>query len=328
MSMHTRTGTILVLSALFIGCSTSAASTTTTSNNTATPTSAPTAPKTTAAAAATATEPTAEPLPPVTATYPWRPTATDRLDGRFKAPAGFTRVQNEEGSFGAFLRTLPLLPEGALVVDYRGRPLYNAGHHPSVVSIVDLDIGDKDLQHCADVIVRLHAEWRFGKGERDMTYRAVSGQPLSYRGYAAGDRAVPEGTRISMQRMAGAHNADDHVFFRGWLTDVFNWVGTASLERDATKVIGIADVRPGDFFVKSGSPFGHSVLILDVAKDTKGRTALLLGQSFMPAQSFQILKPASPSADGGVWFVVDAGDIAVDTPFWPAFPMGSLRRFG
>jgi hypothetical protein len=316
--MHTPWRTAFLL--FFVtACSTSAASTTTSSN-----TAAPTV-KTAEPPTPVIGEP---PLSPVTATYAWKPTATDRLDARFKAPAGFSRVQNEEGSFGAFLRTLPLLPDGALVVDYRGRPLYNAGHHPSVVAIVDLDIGDKDLQHCADVIVRLHAEWRFGKGERDLTYRAVSGQALSYRGYAAGDRAVAEGNRISMQRMAGAHNADDHVFFRGWLTDVFNWVGTASLERDASKVAGIADVRPGDFFVKSGSPFGHSVLILDVAKDSKGRTALLLGQSFMPAQSFQILKPASPSPDGGVWFVVDPGDIAVDTPFWPAFPMSTLKRFG
>lgn len=319
-----------VLLAFLIGaCSTSASST---------PTPTTTTPVGTASAATTTTDTTVRiasatvgapahaPEPSPAATYPWRPTATERLDARFGAPPGFSRVPNAEGSFGAFLRTLPLLPEGAPVVDYRGRPV--SGTVGRVAAVVDLDIGDKDLQHCADVIVRLHAEWRFGRGERDLTYRAVSGQSLSYRGYAAGDRAIAEGTRISMQRMAGPHNADDHVFFRGWLTDVFNWVGTASLERDAAKVGGIADVRPGDFFVKSGSPFGHAVLILDVAKDARGRTALLLGQSFMPAQSFQVLKPTSPAAGGDVWFVVDLGDIAVDTPFWPAFPMTSLRRFG
>src|SRR5947208_2667072 len=71
------------------------------------------------------------PPPPVRATYPWRPTATreNALDVRFAAPSGFTRVTTEEGSFGDFLRTLPLLPEGAPVVDYRGAKLHDEGHH-------------------------------------------------------------------------------------------------------------------------------------------------------------------------------------------------------
>ena len=218
---------------------------------------------------------------------------------------------------------MPLAPEGAPVVDFRGNKLHDNGKHRNIGAVADLDIGGKDLQHCADAIIRLHAEWRYGRGEHDLTYRTVSGQPLSYKGYVAGDRAVIEGKGIAIKHVAGAR-PDNHALLRGWLDDVFSWAGTASLERDAKKVVSFAEMAPGDFFVMSGSPFGHAVLILDMAKDEKGRTALLLGQSYMPAQSFQILR----TDEGSAWFIVDPGDIAVATPFWRPFPMSALRRFG
>lgn len=264
----------------------------------------------------------AEPAP-AAPVYPWGPAASaDRLSTRFASPpAGFTRVTLAPDSFGAFLRGLPLQPAGSPVLDYAGRPLYSGGHHPDIVAVADLDIGKKDLQHCADVIIRLDAEWRYGRGKRDMAYKSVSGDTLSYRAYQGGGRAVVDHGRLSMKPLARSR-ADDHGLFREYLDVVFAWAGTASLERDASKV-AIADIRPGDFFVMSGRPFGHAVLVLDVAKDDKGRVALLLGQSYMPAQSFQVLKPSGQSA---AWFVVAPGDLFVDTPFWKPFPMSALRR--
>lgn len=263
------------------------------------------------------------PIAPSKAVFAWGPTAgpRDRLDVRFAAPpAGFARVHVEERSFGEMLRALPLEPPGSPVVDWRGTPLYEQGAHPNIAAVADLDIGKKDLQHCADAIIRLHAEWRYGRGDRDVSYRSVSGAPLAYRDWLAGERAVLDGGKLSVRRVAATH-ADDHAFFRSYLDDVFAWAGTASLERDATKV-AMTDVRPGDFFVMSGSPFGHAVLVLDVAKADDGRVALLLGQSYMPAQSFQVLRPSKDTA----WFVIDRDAAVVETPFWRPFPVTSLRR--
>ena len=264
------------------------------------------------------------PLAPVTAVHPWGPRATapsDRLDGRFRdPPAGFTRIDVRPGSFGEFLRALPLRPEGAPVVDFRGRKLHDEGRHPNIVAVADIDVGQKDLQHCADAIIRLHAEWRYGRGERDIAYRAVSGQSLSYRGYLAGERAVVRGKTLTFER-AAAPRRDEHAVFRAWLDEVFSWAGTASLERDGKKVSSATEMVPGDFFVMSGSPFGHAVLVLDVARDDEGRLAVLLGQSYMPAQSFQVL-----ARDESPWFVIEPGDAFVSTPFWKPFPISSLRR--
>lgn len=307
-------------------------------------TSAAAAPSTTSAqppTSAAATEPApnapsatvvAAPLPPPDtlpiSAYSWGPNANDdRLNVRFAAPpAGFTRVETASDSFGRFLRALPLQAEGSPVVDYRGNPLHTNGKHPNIVAVADLDVGSKDLQHCADVIIRLHGEWRYGKGERNLSYKAVSGQTLAYQNYVSGERALVKGKGIALEHTA-APAKDSHALMRGYMDEVFSWAGTASLEPYAKKVAW-NDLQPGDFFVQSGSPFGHAVLILDAAKDDKGRVALLLGQSYMPAQSFQILRPArgNKGFTDSAWFVVDADDQLVDTPFWQPFNKTSLRR--
>lgn len=252
--------------------------------------------------------------------YPWAPTAVDRLDQRFAPPSGFVRDAAAPGSFGAFLRTLPLLPSGALVVDYRGEPLYDGGHHPNIAAVVDLDIGKANLQQCADSVIRLDAEWRYGAGKRDLSYKAASGTTIPYAQYVAGERAVAKGKGIELVRRSGPAG-DSHALLRTYLDDVFAWANTASLERDASRV-AFRDLRAGDFFVMSGSPFGHAVLILDVARDESGRLALLLGQGYMPAQSFHVLRESERST----WFVVDKNATEVKTPFWAPFPVQSLRR--
>ena len=260
-------------------------------------------------------------LPPSAAVYPWTPTAKERLDGRFAAPLAFHRVAAGDGTFGAFLRSLPLLPDGAPVVDYQGTPLYDAGHHPGIAAVVDLDVGTANLQQCADAVIRLHAEWRYGRGDRALAYRSMSGAAIPYARYLAGEHAVSaDGNGLAFVRRGGPAR-DDHKLFRSYLDDVFAWANTRSLERDAARV-AFAELAAGDFFVMSGSPFGHTVLVLDVARDERGRVALLLGQSFMPAQSFHVLRGSAREA----WFIVEPGASELETPFWPAFPMEALRR--
>src|SRR5262245_28653184 len=73
-----------------------------------------------------------EPATEATAVYPWGPAANskDHLDRRFRAlPPGFRRVPKPAGSFGEFLSTLPLQPEGSPVLDFRGKRLHQDGHH-------------------------------------------------------------------------------------------------------------------------------------------------------------------------------------------------------
>jgi len=192
---------------------------------------------------------------------------------------------------------------------------------PGIAAVVDLDVGRDDLQQCADAVIRMNAEWRYGRGDRDLAYPVASGAVLSYAAYLAGERASASGQRLLL-RPAAPRAADDHATFRRYLDEVFAWANTASLARSGAPV-PFADLAPGDFFVMSGRPFGHAVLVLDVARDPSGRVAMLLGQGYMPAQSLQVLSPGA----GQAWFVVTRETTAVATPFWEPFPVASLRRF-
>lgn len=257
--------------------------------------------------------------------YPWLadpaaavPPEAGPLDERFDPPQGFARVDLAPGSFGAWLRRLPLARAGSAVLSFRGDVVLPAGHD-NLAAVVALDVGAADLQQCADSILRLHAEWLYAQGRRDASYRAASGAPMPFARWARGERLVPRG--LSFAWAPQARPDAGHATYRRWLDAVFAYANTGSLARDGEPVPA-AELRPGDFVVQAGAP-GHAVLVLDLARAPDGRRALLLGQGFMPAQSFQVLRPSPASA----WFLVDPDAQALATPFWPPFPWKALRRF-
>ncbi|MCA9640360.1 MAG: hypothetical protein H6718_06960 [Polyangiaceae bacterium] len=262
----------------------------------------------------------AKPKPNLTP-YPWMSehselTVRDDLAVRVPAPAGFARVELAEGSFGAWLRHLPMLPYGTPVRSYAGGRLRD-GESDIVTGVVALDVGDADLQQCADAVMRLHGEWRWSQGGRDQSYRAASGTPLDYRRWAQGQRIVAKGASISWAATGKAK--DDHQSFRKFMDAVFAWSNTVALSRMG-KHVEYAELRPGDFFVQPGNP-GHTVLVLDLVRGSDGSQRVLLGQSYMPAQNFHVLK--SPD---GPWFRLSA-DADVKTPLWPRpFKWEQLRR--
>lgn len=245
--------------------------------------------------------------------YPWISAPTSALS-RLPTDAGFTRIAEDPDSFGAFLRTLPLEPPGTPVRSFRGDVVL-AGDDPRLAAVVAIDVGAQDLQQCADSVIRLHAEWRWATGRQDVTYKSLSGFPMSFDRYSKGDRFVLAGKDLAWTQ--GARPDASHAAFRSYLDGVFMWANTTALARDAAKVAR-ADVRPGDFFVLGGSP-GHAVMVLDVERDASGHARALIGQGYMPAQSLHVVKVA-----GSPWVSLD-GD-AVATPFWAPFPWDALRR--
>jgi len=243
------------------------------------------------------------------------PQAVDTLHSRFAEPPGYARVKLEAGSFGAWLRELPLAKSDTPVRAFDGRELHDA-KDPRIAAVVALDVSPVDLQQCADTVVRLHAEWLWSRGRRDMSYRAASGLDLPWARWQRGERLVASGP--SIQWVPGAASRSDHRTFRKYLDAVFAWGNTVSLDKQA-KPVKASDAAPGDFFILPGNP-GHAVLVLDIAS-RGGRRRALLGQSYMPAQNAQVLRNAA----GSPWFELDPDD-KVDTPFWKPFPWSSLRR--
>jgi len=240
----------------------------------------------------------------------------ERLDDRIPPPRGAHRVAVAGDSFAAWLRGLPVRAPGTPVRSYRGDPLHD-GNDRRIAAVVELDVGSRDLQQCADSVMRLDAEWRYAAGRGDaIAYPLGHRQQLAWKRWAQGQRPRI-GDRDQVSWIAGGTPDDSHPALRAYLDVVFTWAGTESLA-DATRPVPRAELRAGDFFIVGGHP-GHAVLVLDVAEDDRGHRFALIGQGFMPAQDFQVL-----AHDGDPWFSLD-GD-AVETPFWPAFAWSALRR--
>lgn len=253
---------------------------------------------------------------PARADYPWRAGAAQHgtVESRFPPPPGFRRVPAAPGSFAAWLRGLPLLPAGTPLLTHDGR---RSGL--PALAVADLDVGRRDLQQCADSVIRLRAEWLWAAGRgREAVFHATSGDPLPFARWARGER--PRVVRDRIAWAGGAPAASDHAAYRAWLDAVFTWAGTISLRLDSRPAAGAP--LPGDFLVQPGSP-GHAVIVLDVAEGAGGARRLLLGEGYTPAQGFHVL----PAADGSAWFT-PGPDGGVEIPTWGApFAASTRRRF-
>ena len=244
--------------------------------------------------------------------------AAGTIEGRIGEPPGFSRQQAAQGSFAAWLRGLPVKPGRPEVRLYDGRKKGNqAAHHV----VLDVDVGDRDRQQCADAVMRLRAEYLRQAGkEGDVCFRFTDGAPARFTEWKEGMRPRVSARKTTWDRTAAP--GASYASFRRYLDVVFSYAGTQSLARELDKVVDPSRIEAGDVFIQGGSP-GHAVLVLDVAEDARGKRAVLLAQSYMPAQDIHVLR--NPGTPGNPWYVI-AGDGPLATPEWH-FPPGSLRRF-
>jgi hypothetical protein len=235
--------------------------------------------------------------------YAWPHAAgADTLEARFAPPPGAARVAVADGSFGDFLRRLPLKARGAAVHLYDGTPKSRQDVHAAVV---DLDVPPRDLQQCADAVMRLWAEYRYARGAT-----------IAFHPDPGKARALTFDARVRDRRA-----------FDKWLIKVFADAGSASLEAEL-RARGDGGAQPGDVLIQGGYP-GHAVLVLDVAvgkgADGAEHRWLLLGQSYMPAQEFHVL--VNPATPGSPWYDAAALSTGLKTPEWRPFVARDLRRF-
>ncbi len=237
---------------------------------------------------------------------------------RIRTPAGYERIELTEGSFGEFLRDLPVKQHGTSVSYYDG------GIKPYDVheAVIDIDVGTRDLQQCADAVIRLRAEYLYSKGMYDrIHFNFTNGFNAKYEKWLEGSRIMVSGNKAywveNEDRDAGYES------FRKYLDMVFAYAGTQSLSQEM-KRIGVEEALPGDVFLKGGTP-GHCVILIDMAKNPQtGERIFIIAQSYMPAQDIHILKnPANE--DGNPWYKLDFGE-ELFTPEW-TFSKDQVFRF-
>ncbi|RMG71966.1 MAG: hypothetical protein D6722_06075, partial [Bacteroidetes bacterium] len=195
--------------------------------------------------------------------YAWRgdslPDPAQNLEHRIPTPAGYARPEVPAGSFAEWLRALPLRPGRPQVRLHDGRLKGNQSAHHAVVAI---DVGQRDLQQCADAVMRLRAEYLYGCGHwEDIHFNFTSGDRADYRRYREGYRAQIAGN--SVRWVKTARPDDSYAAFRRYMDLVFSYAGTWSLEQEL-ELIPVAELAAGDVFIKGGFP-GHAVLVMDVA---------------------------------------------------------------
>ena len=75
---------------------------------------------------------------------------------RIVPPTGYVREACSDHSFTGYLRNLPLMPKGSKVMLYNGKEKANQS---AAYAVIDMEIGNRDLQQCADAVMRLRAEY-------------------------------------------------------------------------------------------------------------------------------------------------------------------------
>jgi hypothetical protein len=239
---------------------------------------------------------------------------------RIEVPGGFERDSLPQGSFGYWLRHLPLKRGRPPVMLHDGRRKGNQDAH---VAVVDIDVGAADLQQCADAVIRLRAEYLYSQGRfDDIHFNFTSGDEAAFRRWIEGYRPVVHGNNVSWARSAGRDSS--YRAFRDYLDSVFEYAGSYSLSLELAPVDDVADIAIGDVFILGSFP-GHAVIVVDTAVDPgSGRKVFLLAQSYMPAQDIHVLKnPANE--DLSPWYATDFGNI-LRTPEW-IFRPSHLKRW-
>jgi len=248
--------------------------------------------------------------------HPWPHKASQTLVEAIPTPPGFHRVAEPSGGFGAWLRTLPMKPAGTPVRLFNGREKGNQAAHARVI---DLDVGKKDHQQCADAVMRLRAEYLYSGPRREtICFRATNGTPLPWAKWKAGSRPKVAGRKITWKKSAAPDDAWDT--FRAYLDFVFVYAGTYSLEKELLPVPSGDPVHAGEVFIQGGFP-GHAVIVVDVAENDRKDRLFLLAQSYMPAQDLHVL---TGMKGDDPWYPSPVGK-ALDTPEWTFFPANRMR---
>jgi len=252
--------------------------------------------------------------------YVWSPTALnyEPLASRIAPPKGFNRDPVRPGSFAYWLRHLPLKAGGARVRYHNGSLKFNQLVH---YAVVDIDVGKRNLQQCADAVMRLRSEFLFANGRLDeIAFNFTSGDRVAFSRWRQGWRPLVRGTKVSWSKQG--NGGSNYVSFRRYMNIIFTYSGTYSLEKELIPST-VEDMAIGDVFIQGGYP-GHAIIVADVVRHEKtNEKRFLLIQSYMPAQDMHVLRnPKNPLTP---WYALSPGGTLI-TPEW-IFRARDLRRF-
>ncbi len=175
-------------------------------------------------------------------------------------PPGYKGFAPKENSFAEWLGKIKL-KESKTVYLFNGSKKLN---QQAQFAVLDISVGNKDLQQCADAVMRLRAEYLFTANK----FESIS--------FADNEGGV----YLFSQPYSREH-------LHTYLQKVFGMCGSASLSKQLRPAT-IETIKPGDVFIRGGFP-GHAAIVMDVAANAEGKRIFMLAQSYMPAQDIHVL---------------------------------------
>jgi len=224
--------------------------------------------------------------------------------GQIPVPKGYLRLKTDSLSFGDYLRNMELDTIDNRIYSYNGAIISDSGYQ---YAIIKMDIGNKNLQQCADAVMRIRAEYLFCQKQYEkIHFNFLSdGRPRFYTDYAKGDYS--------------------YKTFRKYMDYIFTWANTTSLQKEMLRIPEMKEIQIGDVFIQQGKSFGHAVLVMDIAIHEKtGKKIFMVAQSYMPAQSIHVLKNLN-DPDISPWYDADFEE-QLFLPSW-TFDKNNLYRF-
>ena len=196
---------------------------------------------------------------------------------RFSVPDGFERVTVEIGSFGEYLRNLPLMADGEKLYFWNGILCENPAH----AAILKRDM-PKKYEQCADTVIRLYADYLYKNKQYDkLVFVFNNGFVCDFEHFTQGYR--PSKNADKWETSPDYWKGYDERVFNVFLDYVYLYANTASLYENELKKVDINDISIGDVFITPGFP-GHIVLICDMIKNTvTGELRFMILQGSMPA---------------------------------------------
>ncbi len=210
----------------------------------------------------------------------------DKSINDIKPPESYKRVTAQPNSFAAWLRSVPLKKDKAVFL-YNGKLKPNQS---AQFAVIDIPVGNKDLQQCADAVMRLRAEYLYAqKKYAEIAFMDYTGKWYKWT------------------------KASNRQAFENYLQTVFGWCGSASLEKQLKVVSNFNAIKAGDVLVQGGFP-GHAMMVVDVVMNENGNKLFMLAQGYQPAQDMHVV--VNPVNDKlSPWYeVTDMEEII--TPEW------------
>lgn len=240
------------------------------------------------------------------------------IEEHIKPPPGYKRVDVILGSFADYLRKLPVVDGFSAVKDYKNRQRV-AANDSALAAVIPVDIMDKPLWQCMDIILVFYADYlKQNKKQDEIKFPLPDGTILSWNDWMKGSRPTFQGLNFKIFNKASPDSSAKN--YKRYLNCIFEYSGTQTFFYNYPQV-QINDLKPGDFIVKK-SPKGHAVLIIDLAVNEKGERIALIGQGDTPACQFYLLQ----NKQGSSWFKVTENE-------YPGLPIrkkmywSGLRRF-